>query len=173
MRIAEFDALVPDDAEATLLQVCESGVWAAALAAARPHGTVAALLDAADDALAALPGPEFDAALAGHPRIGERTDRPRSRAEQAGVEGSDAATLAELAALGAEYERRHAMVYLVFASGRSGAELLEVLRHRIDNDTPTERVTARAELAKINRHRLRQLFAPDGRVATHEGAEPS
>ncbi|WP_137874023.1 2-oxo-4-hydroxy-4-carboxy-5-ureidoimidazoline decarboxylase [Rhodococcus sp. Q] len=172
MRVAEFDALGATDAEPVLLRVCESGGWAAGVVAGRPYGTLTDLLDAADAALDALPDSEFDAALAGHPRIGERTERAQSRLEQAGVDEADTATLTELAALGAEYERRHGMVYLVHASGRSGTDLLDLLRGRVDNDTATERRTAREELATINRNRLRQMFAPDGRVATHEGDAP-
>ncbi len=172
MRVAEFDALGALDAEAALLRVCESSGWAADVVAGRPYGSLAALLDVADAVLTTLPDPEFQSALAGHPRIGERTERAQSLREQAGVDPSDPTTLAELAALGAEYERRHGMVYLVYASGRSGTDLLDLLRDRLYNDTTTEHRTARAELAKINRNRLRQMFAPDGRVATHEGDAP-
>lgn len=170
MNVTEFDAGTARDAEAALAGICDSPQWAAAVVASRPHHTLGRLLEVSDAAVTALSEPEFAAALSAHPRIGDRTAGGRSQREQAGVAASDADTLAALATLGAEYERRHGMVYLVHASGRSGTELLDLLRGRLDNDVETERHTARAELATITRHRLRQTFAP---AATSEGAESS
>jgi 2-oxo-4-hydroxy-4-carboxy-5-ureidoimidazoline decarboxylase len=67
------------------------------------------------------------------------------------------ATLAALAEGNREYEARFGHVYLVCASGRSGEELLAVLRSRLGNDPATERRVVRAELGKINRLRLERL----------------
>jgi 2-oxo-4-hydroxy-4-carboxy-5-ureidoimidazoline decarboxylase len=45
-------------------------------------------------------------------------------------------------------------VYLVCASGRSGEELLKILRERLDNDPATELAVAGRELLKIAELRL-------------------
>ena len=57
-----------------------------------------------------------------------------------------------------EYEARFGHVYLVCADGRSGDELLAVLRERLTNDPTREWATVREELRKINRLRLVRLI---------------
>ena len=56
------------------------------------------------------------------------------------------------------YEHRFGHVFLVRARGRSGAELLGLLRGRLDNDDETERGVVRRELAEITSLRLRELW---------------
>ena len=149
------------DVERALRDCCAAPRWAAAVTAGRPYSSAAALYDAADTALNELDEAEIDAALAGHPRIGARPDAGHSASsdrEQSGVSGSSAATLAALAQGNGEYEERFGHVYLVCADGRSGDELLAVLRQRLHNDPVTERATVRAELRKINRIRLGRLI---------------
>lgn len=152
----------PDaDVRQSLLAVCASPRWAEEVAAARPFGSPEGLYAAADRALAELTENDLDEALSGHPRIGERAAGAQSRREQAGVSGDE--TLAALAEANREYEARFGHVYLVCASGRSGEELLSVLRSRLGNDPGTERAVVREELGRINRLRLQRL------VGTEEG----
>jgi len=160
--IAAFDALPQPEAERLLRGCCAATAWARAVAAGRPYGSTDALLAAADTALAALDEPGLDEALAGHPRIGERSASAASTREQAGVLRSDEAVLTALAEGNRAYEERFGHVYLVCATGRSGADLLAVLEQRLGNDPATERVRTRAELGKINRIRLAQLVTDGG-----------
>jgi 2-oxo-4-hydroxy-4-carboxy-5-ureidoimidazoline decarboxylase len=149
------------DLEQVLLDCCAAPRWATAVTAGRPYSSAAELYDAADAALNNLDEGEIDAALAGHPRIGappESGHSASSSREQSSVSGSRATTLAALAEGNREYEARFGHVYLVCADGRSGEELLAVLRQRLHNDPVTERATVRAELRKINRIRLGRLI---------------
>lgn len=157
MRLTDFDTLPDDAAARELATVCASPVWVRRLTAARPYGSLEALLDAADAALAALDESEVDRALAGHPRIGERSAHASSRREQAAVAAAGADVLAALAEGNRAYEQRFGHVYLVCADGRPAAELLDVLRARLGNDPATERVVRRTELGRINRLRLVRL----------------
>ena len=151
-----LDALSDTQLQDRLTQVCASPHWVAEVAAARPYGGLPGLLGAAERALAEMSERDLDDALAGHPRIGERTRAgSRSRQEQSGVTGED--TLAALAQLNRTYEERFGHVYLVAASGRTGEELLDVLRSRLLNDRETERRVVRQELGTINRLRLTRL----------------
>ncbi|MFI5717673.1 2-oxo-4-hydroxy-4-carboxy-5-ureidoimidazoline decarboxylase [Nocardia sp. NPDC051750] len=154
-----FNDLDADTALATTLAICASPVWARALVAGRPYPAPAALLELAHRELERLSDTEFATALAGHPRIGDRTGGAMSRREQSGMADADSATRAELRRLNRRYEQRHGQVYLVDAAGRSAAELLAILTTRIDNDTAAERAIARRELGAINRNRLRLLLA--------------
>lgn len=118
---------------------------------------LAELLERADTVLAGLDEEQLAAALAGHPRIGERSDHPSSRREQAAVAGADAEVLAELAEGNRCYEQRFGQVYLVCAAGRPAEELLAVLHERLDNNPETERAVLRRELGQINRLRLTRM----------------
>jgi 2-oxo-4-hydroxy-4-carboxy-5-ureidoimidazoline decarboxylase len=160
MNLAEFNSAASGAVEAALFECCSSTEWARTVARQRPYRSPSALFAAADAALERLEDAEVHAALAGHPRIGERGGASSGR-EQAGVTESAAATLTALADGNREYEARFGHVYLVCADGRSGAELLAVLHERLRNDPAAEWSTTRAELAKINRLRLARLIGAD------------
>ncbi|MDV8003830.1 2-oxo-4-hydroxy-4-carboxy-5-ureidoimidazoline decarboxylase [Rhodococcus sp. IEGM 1318] len=156
--LGAFDALVDRQAVAALLECCHSAMWAEQIAGSRPFADLKALFDTADAVLAKLPESEIDDALSGHPRIGERTESASSIREQSGVSSATEDVLAELRQKNAEYEDKFGHVYLVCASGKSGTELLDILRGRLRNDPATERSVLRTELAAINRIRLARLI---------------
>jgi 2-oxo-4-hydroxy-4-carboxy-5-ureidoimidazoline decarboxylase len=156
--LAELNALPARDFEALLLRCCAAPGWARRVTAARPYASLDGLLAAADAAWAARDPGDLDAAMAGHPRIGERRLPGFSAGEQAGV-GGDAAALAALADGNAAYEQRFGHVFLICATGRGPAEILAELSRRMNNDPATEREVAAAEIGKINQLRLRKLAA--------------
>jgi 2-oxo-4-hydroxy-4-carboxy-5-ureidoimidazoline decarboxylase len=165
--LARFNELPADAAVQQLSAVCAVPSWAAAMAAGRPYAAVADAQANSDTAMAALSVADLATALAGHPRIGERSaagqpEQERSAGwslqEQAGVHAAGAATIASLAHANAAYEQRFGHIYLVCATGRSGAELLTLLQERLGNDDETEWHVVRTELGKINQIRLRELL---------------
>ncbi|MEU1720878.1 2-oxo-4-hydroxy-4-carboxy-5-ureidoimidazoline decarboxylase [Nonomuraea sp. NPDC005692] len=169
--LAGFNRRPREEAEAELLACCASRAFAAAVAARRPYAARERLAEAAETAVRELKWPDVLEALAAHPRIGERPsgdgrESRWSRQEQAGAQehapgGED--LRAALAAGNRAYEERFGYVYLVCATGLSGAELLARLRARLDNDEETERGVVREELAKITRLRLGKLMEGEGR----------
>lgn len=160
-----FNALSDALAVDLLVQCCASTVWAQRVAAGRPFPSADALRTAADDVLTDLSESEVDAALAGHPRIGDRADNPSSAREQSAVASADDDVRARLRSGNEQYERKFGHVYLVCASGRSAQELLDVLHARLGNDAATERRILRTELAAINRLRLDRLLGGIGDTA--------
>jgi 2-oxo-4-hydroxy-4-carboxy-5-ureidoimidazoline decarboxylase len=70
--LARFNALPPDEAEAELLACCAAPSWAAAVVAGRPYADSASVLAASADAFARMPAADLSAAIAAHPRIGDR-----------------------------------------------------------------------------------------------------
>jgi 2-oxo-4-hydroxy-4-carboxy--5-ureidoimidazoline (OHCU) decarboxylase len=93
-------------------------------------------------------------ALNAHPAIGARTGlSTRSAAEQG--DDVDPDTLAELARLNAEYERRFGFRFVVFVDRRPKTAILDVLRARIDNPREQELDTAVEELVAIAEDRWR------------------
>jgi 2-oxo-4-hydroxy-4-carboxy-5-ureidoimidazoline decarboxylase len=152
-----WNLLPADAAAAAVRSCCASPGWAAALAAGRPFTDFDALLSASDAAAQGLADDELAAALAGHPRIGERAAGADSRREQAGV-GDDQRDA--LAAGNRDYEQRFGHVYLVRAAGRSGAEVLALLQERLTHTAAEEAPIVRRELAEITALRLRRLWSP-------------
>jgi 2-oxo-4-hydroxy-4-carboxy--5-ureidoimidazoline (OHCU) decarboxylase len=109
----------------------------------------------ASEVIATLSEEEKLEALNAHPAIGARTGlSARSAAEQG--ENADPETLAELARLNAEYERRFGFRFVVFVNRRPKAEILEVLRRRIDRTLQEELDTAVEELVAIAEDRWRR-----------------
>ena len=95
-----------------------------------------------------LPADEKREILDAHPAIGQRAGlSARSAAEQGADD--DPAVLADLARLNAEYETRHGFRFVVFVNRRPKAEILEVLKSRLDNPTEQELETALGELVAI------------------------
>ncbi len=86
--------------------------------------------------------------LDAHPAIGQKSGLSARSAAEQGTD-DDPEVLAELARLNAEYEARHGFRFVVFVNRRPKAEILEVLRARIDNPTDEELGTALSELVAI------------------------
>ncbi|MFV0373198.1 2-oxo-4-hydroxy-4-carboxy-5-ureidoimidazoline decarboxylase [Microbacterium sp.] len=160
MDLAAFNALPPDEAAEVV------GVWAAiddwtrAVVGGRPYPTVDALDEAARTASLTWTEADLAAAIAHHPRIGERAvgaDRAAaaSRSEQASMADADAEVTAAIAAAGADYEARFDRVFLIRAAGRTPAEMLSEARRRLRNDPVTETVEVREQLRQIALLRLR------------------
>lgn len=134
--------------------------WVDAIAAGRPYASMDALLAASHVAAQGLSDEEVLGAIAGHPRIGERqktggVSAKWSRSEQSGVDSSQAD---RLAAANAAYEDRFGHIYLVCATGLSGAEMLDNLSSRMDNPPDVELRVVNDELAKIAALRLQKLI---------------
>ena len=101
-------------------------------------------LAVAEDIALALPETDRLAALAAHPRIGERSPEQH---------GGDREVLANLARLNEEYERRFGFAFVVFVNGRPREELLPVLQTRLGRTREQELDTGLRELCAIARDR--------------------
>lgn len=166
---AHLDALSDDEAGATLRSCCASERWVERMLELRPFGGDERLFAEAERVWWELDPEDWREAFSAHPRIGERdpgsigeageTSGAWSREEQSGVDGSTAETRRALAEGNRAYEERFGHVFLIFASGRSGEEMLAELRRRLDNDPEEELRVAAGEQARITRHRLEKLPA--------------
>ena len=106
-------------------------------------------LGSARDVLAGLPEEQRVEALAHHPRIGERKLAGRSAAEQGAPAEEDPEVMAELAELNAAYEERFGFRFVVFVNRRPRAEILPVLRERLERTRAEELETGCDELVAI------------------------
>ncbi len=158
--LAEMNALPARDFEELLLGCCAAPGWARRVTEGRPYSSPADLLGVAGAAWAAREPGDLEAALASHPRIGERRLSGWPAQEQAGMQsgaGADPGTLTALADGNAAYEQRFGHVFVICATGRGPAEILAELNRRMSHDPAAEREVAAAEIGKINELRLRRL----------------
>ena len=106
-------------------------------------------LGRAREVLAGLPEEDRVEALAHHPRIGERRLAGRSATEQGDPTVEDQKVLAELAELNAAYEERFGFRFVVFVNRRPRAEIVPVLRERLERTREEELETGCDELVAI------------------------
>jgi OHCU decarboxylase len=162
--LARWNALPDMEAAEEILPCCGSQHWAQEMVRLRPLGSSAELLEASDRVWWGLGAEDWEEAFGSHPRIGERKAPAAatkqsvawSHQEQDGVHVQDAAVLAELARRNEEYEARFGRVFLVCATGKSAAEMLEILRGRLGNDMEPELREAAEQQRQITQLRLRK-----------------
>lgn len=166
MTLSELNALSADRAREELLRCCGCALWADAVVSARPFRTKADLLAVSDAAWAATGEAEWREAFAHHPRIGGK-DALRAKfaatsawaqGEQAGAAAASEAVLDALAAGNAEYEKKFGHIFIVCATGKSAAEMLDLLKSRLPNDAVSEMRLAAGEQNKITKIRLEKLI---------------
>lgn len=147
-----------DEAVEMLLVCCGSRAWAGAMAERRPFADADAAIAASDEIWWGLEPPDWLEAFAAHPRIGDRSENPWSREEQAGTDGAADETLRALEDGNRRYEERFGHVFLIRAAGRSATDMLGALTQRISNEPEAELRVAAAQQAEITRLRLARLL---------------
>lgn len=156
--LTRFNTSADGDAVAALHEVCSSSAWASKLLAQRPYATAEALFLASDAAMAELTAEDLAEAMAGHPPIGRpKAGDPTSSREQSGMAGASAELKAEMLELNLAYQDRFGHVFLICATGKTGEQMRDAIRARIENSPEQEREIVRTELGKINRIRLTRL----------------
>ncbi|MFT4294376.1 MAG: 2-oxo-4-hydroxy-4-carboxy-5-ureidoimidazoline decarboxylase [Micropruina sp.] len=167
MTIEEFNRL-DGEAAARLLGTCaEVEGWIAEVLASRPFESRDALLAQAESAARGWTPADVDAALANHPRIGERPEAAaigaanaaHSATEQAGMSTAGGDVRQAIAEGNAAYEERFGRVFLIRAAGRTPEQILAALTARLDNDDTAEAAVVADELRQIALLRLEQAVA--------------
>jgi 2-oxo-4-hydroxy-4-carboxy-5-ureidoimidazoline decarboxylase len=147
-----------------ILPCCGSRVWAERMAARRPMPQEESVLAASDEIWRSLKESDWLEAFRSHPRIGEsqvpNVAQPQSAAwsehEQRKVADADDSLKSALADGNREYERRFKRIFIVCATGKSPAEILRVLRRRLQNDEHAELQEAAEQQRQITQIRLRK-----------------
>lgn len=167
MTPAVFNALPVEGARGELLRCCGCASWADAVLAARPFRDKAALLAASDAAWAKTGETDWLEAFSHHPRIGGKdalrekfaATKAWASGEQAGTAAATEAVLAALASGNAAYEKKFGHIFIVCATGKSAAEMLDLLKSRLPNSAATELRLAAGEQYKITKIRLEKLLS--------------
>jgi 2-oxo-4-hydroxy-4-carboxy-5-ureidoimidazoline decarboxylase len=160
MTLTEMNTGNTDAIGQTLLACCGSARWASAMVAARPFADVDELFQEADRVWWSLDASDWLEAFARHPKIGERNNLSAwSTEEQRGISDASAATNQSLREKNIRYQEKFGWIFLICATGKSGAEMLAALDERLAAESESELRTAAGEQAKITRLRLQKLLA--------------
>jgi 2-oxo-4-hydroxy-4-carboxy-5-ureidoimidazoline decarboxylase len=147
-----------------IMACCGATAWAERVARRRPFFDEASLLAASDEVWLSLPAADRLEAFRSHPRIGESSAQAPltaqsaswSRREQGKVTASDEEAKTALAAGNRAYEQRFGHIFIVCATGKSAAEILAILHHRMQNDVVTELREAAEQQRQITQLRLKK-----------------
>jgi 2-oxo-4-hydroxy-4-carboxy--5-ureidoimidazoline (OHCU) decarboxylase len=105
--------------------------------------------------LADAPEDEQIEALGTHPRIGQRVNISEQAALEQGSD-EDPVLLAALAKLNKTYEQKYGFRFVVFVDGRPRAEILSVLRQRLQHSRDEELAAGLDDLVAIALDRWRR-----------------
>lgn len=153
-------------AAARFLDCCGSRRWAQLMVEARPFADFDSLLEQAKQIWQSLEPQDWLEAFASHPKIGARRPAPKqqaqaaewSKGEQSGTQTAAESVLDALAEANRLYEKRFGYIFIVCATGKSAAEMLEICRNRLINNAETELHIAAEEQRKITDIRLMKLL---------------
>lgn len=163
MTLEEFNTASRDTA-VTLVRPClDIDRWVEAVVDGRPYADRDTLVETAESAAQPFTEQEVAAALAHHPRIGERAEGPSaeaslSRSEQAGLDTGDDVS-DRLRAGNAAYEEKFDQVFLIRAAGRTAEQILAALNSRLDNDPGAESRVVADQLRQIAVLRLKEALS--------------
>lgn len=169
-KLSRWNKLPDEEAENEILPCCGSSSWAQIMAGMRPIDDEKVLFAISDATWKSLKCSDWDEAFRSHPRIGESAEPLRSSDSQArsagwsaqeqqniGFAGDDVKR--ELAEGNREYEKRFGRIFIVCATGKSPAEILEILRRRLHNEDAAELQEAGEQQRQIIQIRLRKWLA--------------
>lgn len=165
-----LDALNGDStgAREQLMRCCGSTRWVDAMLGQRPFRDAKHLYECAGLCWRRLGREDWLEAFSKHPRIGDTRgvhsrragERAWAEGEQAGAARAGESVRVELAEKNLTYEAKFGYVFLVCATGKSGEEMLGLLRQRLGHQPEVELAIAAAEQEKITRIRLEKLLSP-------------
>jgi allantoicase len=160
--LVKLNTLDEKKARALALSFCGAEAFADAFVERRPYSSMRELFEEAAQVWWGLPQKAWLEAYAAHPRLGAkkkaatatRKSAGWSKGEQKGVGSGEKDVLARLEKQNAAYFKKFGFIFILFASGRSAAEVLEQLEERLPRSKASEIDTAAQEQARITRLRI-------------------
>ena len=167
MTLHEFNSFSAVDAAHALQQCNAANAWYEAMAAARPYAGIAEMKNQAESVWATLGESDYLQAFEAHPMIGDvdslrkkyASTKAMASGEQAGAAIADEAVLTELAKLNHDYLAKFGFIFIVFATGKTAAQMLDLLKARLPNTRDQEIHNAAVEQMKITLLRIEKLLS--------------
>lgn len=167
MTLAELNKIPENIFVEEMQKCCGSTSWVKAMLTARPFNNPEELLKQAKEAWENTNEQDWLEAFEHHPKIGDlkslenkfASTRAMAGTEQASVETATTEVLHSLANGNTDYEKKFGFIFIVCATGKTAAEMLELLQSRLPNDRNTELKNAAAEQQKITQLRLKKILS--------------
>ena len=165
MTIADYDHLEASEKRFLLTQCCGSQKWVDKMIGLPPAEDLIDLFEEAEEMWYECNEDDWKEAFSHHPLIGD-IDSLRKKfsndqfaaKEQASINDSSEKTLQALAEGNHVYQQKFGYIFIVFATGKSAEEMLEILQARLNNNPEEEIKIAMEEQSKITQLRLQNLF---------------
>lgn len=166
MTIETLNALRPEEAEAWFRNCCAANPWVEGMVNARPYASPEALFARSRELWPELTEQDWLDAFEAHPKIGDinslrakyASTQAMASGEQAGASVASESVLQRLKAGNDAYLAKFGFIFIVFASGKSASEMLDLLEARLPNSRSQELENAAREQAKITELRLEKLL---------------
>ena len=165
MTIAQFDRLDKDAKTSLLKQCCGSTKWVEKMLGMPPAEDLIDLFEDAEEKWYECNEEDWKEAFTHHPKIGDITSLREkfkedrfAKNEQGSMAQSSEKILNDLADGNKLYEQKFGYIFIVFATGKSAEEMLNILQSRLTNPPQEEIKIAMEEQNKITQHRLKKLF---------------
>lgn len=167
MTLQKLNTLPQPQLKEELLKCCGSSSWVKMMMAYFPADNMESMLEEAEEIWYECSEDDWKEAFAHHPKIGNVESLTKKFAstaewasgEQSGVDGASNETIEALAEGNRLYEEKFGYIFIVCATGKSAAEMLELLQGRLQNKPGVEIKIAAAEQNKITKLRLEKLLS--------------
>ena len=167
MTLTYLNKYTFEDLEEKFKQCCASSKWYKGLAAKRPFEDIDTLNHMADEIWSVCTEEDFLEAFLGHPKIGDvdslakkfQATKKWAGNEQELVEEAPMEVINALAKGNEDYEKRFGFFFIVFATGKTAQQMLDLLLARLPNERKEELLNAAAEQHKITKLRIQKLLA--------------
>lgn len=167
MTLAQFNKLDKAAAKELLATTCGSGRWQELMMEKFPFASETAMVKTAADLwYDGCSRQDWMEAFAQHPKIGETQNleekfpatKHLASNEQAGVKTAPKDMIDLLARANDLYEAKFGFIFIVFATGKSAAEMLRILQDRSSNNYEEEIIIAIGEQLKITIQRFKKII---------------
>ncbi len=167
MKLEELNNLGDEDARTAMARCCGSTLWLDRMIKKRPFSTEEELYAAATDIWFACSRIDWQEAFGHHPKIGDQSNLEDKFAatsqwageEQASIASARKETLEKFTLMNQKYEKRFGYIFIVYATGKSAEEMLEIVELRLKNNPYDEIKIAASEQNRITKLRLKKLLS--------------
>ncbi|MCY4218395.1 MAG: 2-oxo-4-hydroxy-4-carboxy-5-ureidoimidazoline decarboxylase [Gammaproteobacteria bacterium] len=168
MNLNKLNNLPSIEAKRIFEQCCTASGWVQKMIERRPFDSIQTLKLEATNIWNTMHTDDLLEAFSGHPKIGHisslkakfHNTLASASKEQSGIESASDSVLEELTQYNKDYEDKFGFIFIVFASGKSAEEMLDIIKTRIHNAISKEILIAADEQLKITQLRLDRLIKP-------------
>lgn len=166
LSINALNSLLKDKATEQLMQCCTSTMWVNEMVQSMPFTNENELINTANEHWRNLAEADYLEAFEGHPKIGDVSSlrakyvntKALASGEQRSVNEASDNVLHALAKGNDTYELKFGFIFIVCATGKSAAQMLQLLEQRLPNNRADELANAAEEQRKIFQIRITKML---------------